>query len=190
MTQYTQIGCLFDAAIGTSSPAASTCSPWRATREDAVVVQLRHGVGRSDGSGDNATDRVVAAGAAARGAAARRPVAVVLMPATGGEITRRRLRLRLHFDGDRGAGRWRRAIRDGQVRETARQRSKSKKIVIVWMAIKCGQQLLLLLLFRRRRTATAAAARRACGALDYPPSVLHKTLMPLRQAHDVRTHGT
>lgn len=108
MTQYTQIGCLFDAAIGnTASPAAA----WRATREDAGVVQLCDDVGR-----DIATRRVVAAGAAARGAAARRPIAVVLMSATGGEITRRRLRLRLHFDGDRGAGRWRRAIRDRQVR--------------------------------------------------------------------------
>lgn len=37
--------------------------------------------------------------------------------------------------------------------------------------------------------AAAAAIRRARG-LDYPPSVLHETLMPLRQAHYVRAHGT
>lgn len=43
------------------------------------------------------------------------------------------------------------------------------------------------------RAAAAAAATAACRArargLNYPPSVLHETRMPLRQAHDVRAHG-
>lgn len=113
MTQYTQIGCLFDATVGSSAAAASTRA--RRTRQDAGVAQLRDDVRRTD-LGRIAADRVAAAGAAARGAAARRAVAVVLMSAAGGEIARRRLRLRLHLDGDGRAGGRRRAIRDRQVR--------------------------------------------------------------------------
>lgn len=115
MTQYTQIGCLFHAAIGSSAAAAAASTRTRRTGQDAGVAQLRDDVGRTDGS-RLATGWVAAAGAAARGAAARRPIAIVLMSATGGEIPRRRLRLRLHLDGDGRAGGRRRAIRDRQVR--------------------------------------------------------------------------
>lgn len=124
VTQHTQIGGLLDVAIAAARSSSSAAASTWSSCQDTDIVQVRYDIGgrriATSSASASTAGRGIAAGAAAGAAAAGGSIAVLLM-AAGGEIARRRLRLRLHLNGDgRGGGR-RRAIRDSQVRETAKE---------------------------------------------------------------------
>jgi len=102
VTQDAQIGGLFDIPIAAASPCSSSL-PRRTSCQDTDVVQVRDDIGCADGYTASPTTTSssagIATGAAAGSATARGTIAVLLMT-TGGEISRRRLRLGLDLDGD------------------------------------------------------------------------------------------